>query len=72
MRSTALHGMEVLRIDAERVEVAVQRTAVALYCCGSGRGRAKDGDGITEEASGRFTGTHLFTHFPKLFHRVVR
>ena len=58
--------MEVCRVDTERIEVAVQRTAVAFDCCGSGRGRAEDGDGITEKASGRFTGTHLFAHFPKL------
>ncbi|MEK1927025.1 MAG: hypothetical protein AAAB11_16575, partial [Rhizobium giardinii] len=56
-----LHGVEVLRIDTESVEVAVQRTAVAFNSRGCGRGRAKDGDGITEEASGRFTkGGHLF------------
>ncbi|WP_162243528.1 MULTISPECIES: hypothetical protein [unclassified Rhizobium] len=62
----ALHGMKVGRVDPERVEVAVQRTAVAFDCCGSGRGRAENGEGVTEKASGRFTGTHLFAHFPVL------
>jgi hypothetical protein len=53
------------------MEIAVQRTAMAFNSRGCGRGRAKDGDGITEEASGRFTkGGHLFYSLSGLVDRV--
>lgn len=53
------------------MEIAVQRTAMAFNSRGCGRGRAKDGDGITEEASGGFTkGGHLFYSLSDLVDRV--
>jgi len=38
--------MEALRVDAERAQVAIQRSAMALDSRGGGRGRAEHGDGI--------------------------